>query len=184
MSDSQKYNRVAIALHWLLALALLGQLFLGFWMEGVPKEPPGVRAGWFNIHKSIGLILALLIVLRVIWRLMHTPPALPALPAWQKTAANWSHRLLYTCMVLMPLSGFLGSSFTPYPIKFFGTPLPRLWEASADLKELFGAVHTTTGFVMAALVALHIAAAVLHAVRRDGVVQRMSLMGSADAQQS
>lgn len=175
MSETQKYNRVAIVLHWLLALGLLAQLFLGFWMEGVPKDPPGIRAGWFNLHKSIGLVLALIIVLRVIWRLMHAAPELPALPAWQKTLAHWSHRLLYVCMVLMPMSGFLGSSFTPYPIKFFGMPLPRLWDASADLKELFGAGHTATGFVMAGLVGLHIAAAIWHAVRRDGVTQRMSL---------
>lgn len=173
-SHSSRYTRVAIALHWLLAVGLLYQLGLGLWMEGIPKTPPGVRAEWFNWHKSMGIVFGLLIVLRLLWRLTHRPPPLPkSLPRWQTWAAHANHSLLYGCMLAMPLSGFLGSSFTAYPIKFFGTPLPRGWEASAALKELFGAIHSTCSYVLMATIATHLLAALWHAHRRDGVVQRM-----------
>jgi cytochrome b561 len=172
--SSTRYTYIAIALHWLLAIGLIYQLGLGMWMEDIPKTPPGLRAEWFNWHKSIGIVLGLVIVLRGIWRLTHRPPALPdSMPAWQIWAANTSHALLYICMVTMPVSGFLGSSFTAYPIKFFGTPLPRLWDASADLKELFGVLHTGCSYVFMTLIAIHIFAALLHAFRRDGIANRM-----------
>ncbi len=170
----QRYTRVAIALHWLLAIGLIYQLALGLWMEGIPKTPPGLRAEWFNWHKSTGLVLGLVIVLRGLWRLTHARPQLPdALPRWQQRAASISHALLYACMVAMPLSGFGGSSFSTYPIQFFGTPLPRLWQADPDLKALFGSVHTGASYVFMALLALHVAAALGHALRRDGVFLRM-----------
>jgi cytochrome b561 len=169
-----RYSAVAIALHWLLAIGLIYQLSLGIWMDSVPKTPPGLRAEWFNWHKSVGMLLGLLIVLRGLWRLSHASPELPiALPRWQQRAAAISHGLLYACMVVMPLSGFLGSSFTKYPIKFFGTPLPRLWEANPDLKTLFGTLHTGASYVFMGLIALHVAAALWHAVCRDGVFSRM-----------
>lgn len=171
---STHYTRMAIALHWLLAIGLIYQLWLGVWMGDIPKTPPGLRAEWFNWHKSIGIVLGLLIVLRGLWRLTHRPPALPnTMPLWQTWAAHTSHALLYGCMVLMPLTGFLGSSFTAYPIKFFGTPLPRLWEASADLKEVFSALHTACSYVFMVTIAVHILAALLHMVRRDGIAKRM-----------
>lgn len=169
-----RYTRTAIALHWVLAIGLIYQLGLGVWMGDIPKTPPGLRAEWFNWHKSVGIVLGLLIVLRGLWRLTHRPPALPdSLPVWQTWAAGVSHALLYVCMVAMPLSGFLGSSFTAYPIKFFGTPLPRLWEASADLKELFGTLHTTCSYVFMLMIAVHSLAALWHMIRRDGIAKRM-----------
>ncbi len=168
------YNRVAIALHWLLAIGLIYQLALGLWMEGIPKTPTGLRAEWFNWHKSVGLVLGLLIVLRGLWRLTHARPQLPqAMSRWQQRVAGTSHALLYACMLGMPLSGFLGSSLTPYPIKFFGTQLPRLWQANSDLKALLGCVHAGASYVFMTVLALHVAAAFWHALRRDGVFLRM-----------
>lgn len=171
---ASRYTRTAIALHWLLAIGLIYQLGLGVWMGDIPKTPPGLRAEWFNWHKSVGIVLGLCIVWRGLWRLRNRPPALPSsMPRWQAWAANANHALLYVCMVLMPLSGFLGSSFTAYPIKFFGTPLPRLWEASADLKEGFSALHTACSYVFMLTIAAHLLAALWHALRRDGLVKRM-----------
>lgn len=172
--STSRYTRTAIALHGLLAIGLIYQLGLGVWMGDIPKTPPGLRAEWFNWHKSIGIVLGLLIVLRGLWRLTHRPPALPdSLPRWQAWAAHANHALLYVCMVAMPLSGFLGSSFTAYPIKFFGTPLPRLWEASADFKEVFSAMHTAFSYAFMLTIAIHILAALWHALRRDGIAKRM-----------
>lgn len=169
-----RYTRIAMAMHWLLAFGLIYQLGLGEWMGDIPKSPPGIRAEWFNWHKSIGILLGLLIVLRSIWRLTHQPPAFPqGLPLWQTWAANINHSLLYGCMLVMPLSGFLGSSFTAYPIKFFGTSLPRLWEASADLKEFFSSIHTACSYVFIFVIAVHVMAALWHMLRRDGIAKRM-----------
>lgn len=169
-----RYSTPAMVLHWLLAAGLLYQIGLGLWMLDLPKTPVGLRADWFNWHKSIGLILGWMILLRVIWRLTHTPPAnLPALPRWQRAVATVNHLLLYAGMVGMPLSGFMGSSYTAYPIRFFGYPLPRLWEASPSLKAFFGQMHRVCGYVLIFAITVHLLAVLWHGFRRDGVLRRM-----------
>jgi cytochrome b561 len=174
-TGQQGYTATAKFLHWLVAAAVFAQISLGVWMIGIPKAPPGVRAYWFNVHKSIGITLALIIVVRLLWRLTHRAPPLPAsVPAWQRMAAKTSHVLLYVCMIVMPLSGYLGSSFTKYPIKYFGYTLPHWgWEAPA-LKDLMSQVHFVTAIIFATLIAIHIGAALKHLlINRDGVFQRM-----------
>jgi cytochrome b561 len=172
---SARYSATAIALHWLVAGLLFGQLALGWWMIDLPKSPPGLRAGWFNIHKSIGLTIGLLMLARLWWRTRHLPPALPAsLPRWQALCARANHAALYACLLLMPLSGYLGSVFSGYPIKYFGMALPQWGWASPVLKEFCSGVHLATVYVLMALAALHIAAALKHlVVKRDGVFARM-----------
>ena len=171
----QTYTAVAKFLHWLIAAFVFAQISLGLWMIGIPKAPPGIRVYWFNVHKSIGITLGLLILVRLLWRLTHRAPPLPAtVPAWQRVAAETSHVLLYVCMIVMPLSGYLGSSFTKYPIVFFGMRLPHWgWEAPA-LKELCSQVHLVTVTLFITLIAIHITAALKHLlVNRDGVFQRI-----------
>src|SRR5579862_3347911 len=86
------YTRTAVVLHWLIGICVLAQIALGLWMLTIPKSPPGVRAYWFNMHKSIGITLALLIFARLLWRLAHRAPPLPAtMPDWQRSAAKASH---------------------------------------------------------------------------------------------
>lgn len=169
------YTRTAIVLHWLIAAAVLAQISLGWWMIDIPKSPPGVRAWWFNVHKSIGLTIGLLVLARIGWRLAHRPPPLPAtLPAWQRIAARTSHVMLYVCMIVMPLSGYLGSSFTKYPIKYFGQTLPHWGWDAPGLKELCSQVHFVTVVIFMTLIVIHAAAALKHLlVNRDGVFQRM-----------
>lgn len=171
----ERYGTVAIALHWAVAVLVLGQIALGWWMLELPKSPPGLRADWFNLHKSLGLTIGLLVLLRLAWRWRHPAPALPAsLPRWQARAARISHFLLYACLIAQPLVGYLGSSFTRYPVKYFGLTLPHWgWDAPA-LKELCSAVHLGIACLLTVLVAVHIAAALKHLlVNRDGVFQRM-----------
>ena len=174
-AQSEHYTRIAVTLHWLIAAAVLAQIALGWWMIEIPKSPPGVRAGWFNIHKSIGITIGLLVLVRIGWRLTHTPPPLPStLPAWQRIAAKTSHVMLYLCMIVMPLSGYLGSSFTKFPIIYWGMRLPHWgWDAPA-LKTLCSQVHVVTVIIFMTLIAIHTAAALKHLlVNRDGVFQRM-----------
>ncbi len=175
MNNSARYTRVAIVLHWLIALGVIWQIAIGWSMIEIPKSPPGVRAYWFNIHKSIGLTLGMLILLRIVWRLTHGAPPLPAtLPAWQRLAARASHFGLYACMIIMPLSGYLGSSFTKYPIKYFGHTLPHWGWDSPAYKEICSQVHFVAVIVFMSLMAIHIAAAVKHMLARDGVMQRIT----------
>jgi cytochrome b561 len=172
--DAQRYTSVAIALHWLLALLIVAQLALGWWMLGVPKHPPGVRAGWFNLHKSIGLTLALLVLLRIGWRLAHRPPSLPAaLPPWQRLAAGATHSALYACMLLLPLTGFLGSIFTKYPIRYFGIALPHWGHDWPAAKAVTSTLHESLVWILMLLLAMHLLAAMWHGLRRDGIFSRM-----------
>jgi cytochrome b561 len=175
--NPDKYNRVAIVLHWVLALALIAQFGFGLWMEDIPKDPPGVRAYWFNLHKSFGLVMGFLVLWRLGWRVTHSvPPDLPNMPAWQARVSKLNHGLMYLVMLAIPASGFLGSSFTQYPVKFFGYPLPRLWEPDPQMKELFSELHEGSSWVLVGLLALHVAAVLWHVwVKKDGLLQRMSL---------
>jgi len=174
-ASTRVYDRVAIGLHWLLALAIFYQLVLGLWMLDLPKSPVGLRAGWFNWHKSIGLVIGLLMCLRLTWRLTHPPQKDDvSMPTWQRRVSQANHQLLYLCLVLMPLSGFLGSNFTPYPVKFFGWVLPRFLDPSAELKSWCSQVHLYTSYLLIFLIALHLLGALWHARKRDGVLSRMS----------
>lgn len=180
MSDAkvgaaERYTRLAVVLHWVIAIGVLVQIAFGWWMIEIPKNPVGVRAYYFNIHKSIGITLGLLILLRIFWRLKYGAPPLPAhLPDWQKLAAKASHLLMYLCMIIMPLSGYLGSSFTKYPIKYWGHTLPHWGWESAALKEICSQVHHATVIVFMVLIGIHLLAAIKHMIARDGVIQRIT----------
>ena len=173
--EQHQYDKMMVVLHWVLALALIAQWALGNWMVDLPKEPPGYRAGWFNLHKSLGLVMGLVILWRLGWRVTHSVPAPVATSVlWQRAASKLNHGLLYLCMLALPISGFLGSSFSAYPVKFFGVALPRLFEPQPDMKSLLAEVHETVAFVFAALVALHLLAVVWHVMfKRDGLLKRM-----------
>jgi cytochrome b561 len=175
LAPGTRYTAVAVALHWLIAALVLAQLALGWWMIDIPKEPPGQRAYWFNLHKSIGMTIALLVLVRIAWRFRHPAPALPSsVPAWQRRAAAVSHAMLYACLLGMPLAGLLGSTFSGYPIKYFGITLPAWGYKSAPLKEFFSSIHLGFAWVFMALIAFHAAAALKHLlVDRDAVFWRM-----------
>jgi cytochrome b561 len=169
----QRYGHVAVVLHWLLAVALFAQLTLGWWMVGLPKSPPGLRAGWFNLHKSVGLAIAAVALLRVAWRLTHRVAVPAFLPRWQQRAARANHALLYVLMLLIPASGYLGSAFSGYPVRYFGLVLPAWAAASPDTKTFMSWMHLACIVLFMALLLLHVGAALWHWTRRDGVATRM-----------
>lgn len=171
----EKYRPIAIWLHWLVGLALLGQIALGLYMHDLPRETPE-RAWYFNLHKSIGLTLALFILLRIFYRLRHSAPVLPStMREWEQLAARWSHHLLYVCMVLLPVTGYIGSSFSKFGIKFWGIALPNwAWEEK-DIREALFGIHEAVATVFMVLIAIHVIAALKHLiVDKDGVFQRMT----------
>lgn len=168
-----RYSSTAIWLHWILAILITGLIAVGWYMMSIADQPD---SGWyFDMHKSFGIIAGTLILLRVLWRLAHKPAPLPAsIPAWQATLARLIHWLLYACMILMPLTGFLGASLSQWGVVFFGTHLPQWINQNPDLSEQLFEVHSIVAWVLVVLVSLHILAAFKHLViNRDGVFQRM-----------
>jgi len=170
-----RYTRTAIALHWIVALAVLGMIGLGLWMIDLPKGVGPFRAEMYNLHKSIGMTLGLLIFARIAWRLAHSAPPPPAtMPRWQALASHFTHYALYACIVIQPVTGFLGSLASPYPIKYFGYALPfGSWDVPAA-KEFLSVVHLANASTLTVLILVHVGAVLHHLlVARDGVFQRM-----------
>jgi len=171
-----RYTRVAIALHWLIALLVVIQVGWGFWMLGIPKQPPGFRADAFNLHKSIGMTIFALMAIRLAWRAVHRPPALPPMATWQARLAHVNHGLLYAALLLQPLVGYLGSEVSGYPVKYFGVTLPSWAGKHPELKDFLSGVHFVIAWTIVLLVVLHLAGAIKHAVvDRDRLLARMGV---------
>ncbi len=145
-----------------MALLILVLFLLGWYMVDLPKDS-AERTYFFGLHKSIGLTVAALLVLRIGWRL-RMPGLAPAngLTEWQRRLSILVHRLLYVFMVLQPLSGYISSSFAGYPTRFWGMQLPQWAEKNPVLNELFTGVHAFCSVVLALLVVLHIAGGLAH----------------------
>jgi len=168
---ARAYDRIAILLHWVVGLAILLQFALGWRVGSIPESE---AAQWVELHQSFGIVLVAFVVVRLLWRLSHPAPGLPGtLPRLQRAMAKATHWALYGCMVLMPVSGYLGSSSAKDPVKLFGIPLPHFSWNSPELQDAMGLVHGITAWLLGALVALHVAAALYHLVRRDGIFSRM-----------
>jgi len=176
-SDSEaRYTRTAIALHWLIALLVIGQFAWGWWMQQIPKQPVGPRVDAFNLHKSVGLVILALMVVRILWWIGHRPPPFPPMPSWQAWAARATHFALYGLLVIQPVSGYLGSEFSGFPVRFFGLTLPGWAGKNIALKEFLSVVHLAASWSIAAAVALHVAGALKHAlIDGDGLLARMGI---------
>ena len=169
-----RYTVPAMVLHWVVAMLVVAQFAWGWWMLGIPKQPAGLRADAFNLHKSIGLTILALMILRILWRAGHRPPALPPMPRWQARAARATHLLLYVLLVVHPLAGYLGSEFSGYPVRYFGFVLPGWAPRSVPLKDFMSAVHLATSWLIAAAVVLHLSGVAKHViVDRDRLLARM-----------
>ena len=171
----EHYSRVAIAFHWTIAALVVFNLIIGIGHEAVPALRRLMGA-----HMAIGIAVLVLTAGRVAWRLTHRPPALPAgTPGWEKGLAHATHLTLYLLMIAMPLSGWLmvsGPGPGPrQPLSWFGlfdVPLLPVGSGSADLGH---DAHGLLGWLMAALVVLHVAAALRHhLLLRDSVLVRIA----------
>jgi cytochrome b561 len=171
----ERYARTAILLHWLVALLLLGQFIFGWYLESIPRGIPA-RGYFVNLHKSTGLLIGLVILVRISWRLTHSPPPLPvSVPRWQRQAAVATHYLLYALMLVMPLSGYLASNFSKFGIVFFNVYKWAPWGVESKLLyAFFNQTHIVSSWLLLALVLLHVLAALKHLlVDRDTVFYRM-----------
>jgi len=174
-SSGARYGAVAILLHWILGLALLAQIAFGFLLDDIAPRGTAARSVTINLHKSIGLVLGVVILARLCWRWLHAPPALPvAMPAWQRRAALIGHRALYVCMLAMPLSGYIASNFSRHGVKLFGVPLAPWGPDEPSVYAFFNGVHVGTAFLFCVLIAGHVVFALKHAlIDHDEVFARM-----------
>lgn len=173
-NTARSYGIIAQAFHWLIAALVFVQLALGVYAADLPVSL--ARLQWLSRHKSLGLTILALVLLRLAWRWMNPPPALPdSIPRWQRRAAVANHWLLYLLLVLAPLAGWLRSSTAGLSVRWFGLfQVPDLMSKNVELSELFMQLHRGCVVLLALLLAVHIGAALRHLlVLRDGVMHRM-----------
>jgi cytochrome b561 len=169
-----RYSSVAIALHWVLALAIIGSFSMGVYMSDLPNSPAKLKL--INYHKWAGITILALSALRLLWRLTHRPPADLPMPTWQARAAHFTHVALYALFFAVPLVGWAYSSAAGFPIVVFGVlPLPDFVSPDKALAGVLKATHGNLAFLMGVLVIGHIAGALKHQfIDRDGLLARMS----------
>ncbi|TZG24732.1 cytochrome b [Sphingomonas montanisoli] len=179
-----RYTKPAIILHWVIAVLMIGNLLVGLFFTKLPDD-------WIrpvlDAHKSTGITVLGLVLLRVLWRIGHKPPPFShGMAAWERVAAHVAHFGLYVFMLLMPLTGwFMDSAWKDadsHPMFFFGTfEWPRIGhflnmplEQKNYWHDLFGAIHQYAGYALFWLIILHVAGALKHQfIDREPEFQRM-----------
>jgi cytochrome b561 len=177
-SDGAHWGSLAKAFHWTIVLLLLVQATIGLVMVDLPKKPAVIPV--FSFHKSLGLTILALALLRLAWRAFDPRPTKPAgMPRWQVFAARAGHALLYVLLFLVPLSGWWYDSVSALrPLYWFGLvqvpPLGGPDPAIPDLKGIARDWHELLFWALAFVAAGHAAMAVIHQfIKHDGVLARM-----------
>jgi cytochrome b561 len=175
-SAIDRYDRGTAWLHWGIGILLLAEIAFGFVLDEIAPRGTPARAGVINLHKSFGIVLGVLIVVRIAWRLGHTVPPWPAtMSAARRRAAHLGHVALYVCMVVAPLAGYLGSNFSKHGVRFFGIALAPWGPDSPAVYAFLVGLHNVSSYLLLALVVGHIAMALKHAlIERDGIFTRIS----------
>ena len=172
-SPPNRYTRTAMALHWLMALLLLGAFSVGLYMAGLSFSPQRVKL--YNWHKWAGICILTLALLRLLWRLGHRPPPEVPMPPWQDRIAALTHGALYVLFFAVPLVGWAYSSAAGFPVVVFGVlPLPDFVPKDEALSKAIQPWHADLAYAMAALVVLHVVGALKHhLIDHDGLLLRM-----------
>jgi cytochrome b561 len=160
----RRYSNIAVAFHWLTALLVLFQIWLGLSFADMAQGPE--RGQLFTWHKTIGSLIFLIVLARLTYRLNNPPPPYPPqLPQWERVAGTWSHRLFYLLLIAMPIGGYLavsGHSKGPTTTLLGGVQIPVIPGVSEQLGEVAGIIHSAAAWVLIALIVLHAAAALKH----------------------
>lgn len=178
-NDASRYGVVAQVLHWVIAILVFAMFGLGYYMEDLPLSQEKLEL--YNTHKSLGITIFSLALIRLVWRLFNAAPPLPEhMAPWERAAAHMSHALLYGLILIQPLIGFLQSNAANFPVVVWDVlPLPAIIGTDEALGETLAGVHGVVANVLAVLILVHIAAALRHHfILKDNVLRRM-LPGSA-----
>lgn len=169
------YTLPAKIFHWTVAILVLGMIPVGIALESLPKG--NVQDTFYALHKSTGFVVLLLMIGRIVWRLTNPPPpSEPTIARWQVGASHAVHWSLYAILLAMPILGWAGSNAFGAPVSIYGLfTLPDLVSKDEALSKTLLGIHGTLGLLAAALIIIHIAAALYHRfVRKDGVLARMT----------
>ena len=187
-----RYGMVAILLHWVIGLGILTLIGMGLAMTHLALAPM-LKFQLYQLHKSIGVTVLLAVLLRILWRLTHRPPPLPAMPPLEKAAAEGTHRLLYALMLVIPLTGWALVSVSPFnlPTVLYGVvPWPHLpvfpdLADKAPVEAVMKFIHGKLAWALTALIVLHAGAALRHHfILRDGVLHRILPFGRQPSKES
>jgi cytochrome b561 len=172
-NSSVRYGYVAQALHWVVVALLIVQVTIGTIADDMPRGLE--KLALLARHKSFGITILGIAVIRLAWRWIDRPPPPPPMPRWQHVAAKLNHWGLYALLFALPLSGWLMSSASNYPVSWFGlVQLPDFIGPDRELKDIFDELHHLFVWFLYALVGLHVAAALKHQfLNRDGLLFRM-----------
>lgn len=184
MDYSHRYTKTAIILHWLVAVLMVINVAL---VLTVDLFPDNLVRPFINTHKSIGITVLGLGLLRLLWRFSHRPPPLPVeYPAWERKTAHLAHWALYALILMLPLSGWMHDSAwkdaASHPMSlYYLVPWPRIGLITnldpvikEQMHDLFGLIHKSLGYVLYVLVAIHVGAALKHQfIDRHRELQRM-----------
>lgn len=175
LKNIERWGAVSQALHWTIVVLVLGLAIVGLTMDELPRTP---KYFWvYTAHKSIGLTVLALMVLRLGWRLYAgAPPPVPGTPRWQAAIASLTHWALYALLFAMPLSGWLYDSASGLrPLRWFGlAEVPKLSPPNESLADLSHDAHELLFWVLLALVLAHAGAALYHHLfQRDATLLRM-----------
>lgn len=178
MSSNGQYSKVAQFLHWFIAALIICQYVLAELAESADHSGRVVQQlALLANHKSIGMTVLMLALIRLVWRLFHRPPDLPmAMSKWQQTASHLTHWVIYALIFLLPVSGWLMSSANAYSVSWFNLfVFPDLVPNEKSLAVFFNNTHELLGDLLLLLVVLHVLAAIKHHfVDKDGVLIRMA----------
>ena len=169
-----RWGPVSQLLHWLVVLLILVQATAGLLMTEMRNSPDKVQV--YALHKSFGLTILVLAILRLAWRwYAGTPRPVPGMPRWQERVARLSHWGLYALLFAIPISGWLLNSVAGYPLQWFGLfNLPALVGQDQDLRETARDLHALLFWTLVALALAHAAAAFYHHLfQRDATLARM-----------
>lgn len=168
----QRYPLISILIHWTTALLIIALFYIGWTMVDLPRGPE--RTENFALHKSLGITVLLLSIVRIYWRWRTPTPAYPeSIARWKIRVARIVHALFYVALLTQPLSGYLSSSFSGYKTSWFGMPLPHWGYRDPPLNEFFTDVHVASSMILGALICLHFAGALSHLILQDGLFRRM-----------
>lgn len=171
-NSETSYGLMAILLHWLMAILIIGLLVLGLYMVELPISHEKLKLyGW---HKEYGFLALALAIVRLLWRLTNVTPRL-SLPLWEVLAARSVHWMFYILMFAMPITGWLITSAAGLPASFFGlVVLPDLVSPNEEMRILFQKMHQWIGYGLIALIVLHMSAALKHHfINKDDILRRM-----------
>jgi len=182
MSTQANYTKMAVRLHWLIAILIIALLAGGKLMGFISNDNLTLKLMVYNWHKTIGLLILVLSIFRIYWRLTHKPPALPSeITGFPRFLSNAVHTFFYFFMIAMPLAGWAIISTSRFPSKLFNAlPLPKLPVLSGiqgderkALHGLFEEAHEILAYIAIALIILHVAAAIKHHKSGNDILARM-----------